>query len=35
MLKLIFLMMLMKIRCLELNNYIKKDKLIFKFILFT
>ncbi len=27
MLKLIFLMMLMKIRCLELNNYVKKDKL--------
>jgi len=27
MLKLIFLMMLMKMRCSELNNYVKKDKL--------
>jgi len=27
MLKLIFLMMLMKMRCSELNDYIKKDKL--------
>jgi len=29
MLKLIFLMMLMKMRCSELNDYIKKDKLSF------
>jgi len=29
MLKLIFLMMLMKIRCLKLNDYVKKDKLSF------
>jgi len=27
MLKLIFLMMLMKIRCSELNDHVKKDKL--------
>jgi len=29
MLKLIFLMMLMKMRCSELNDYVKKDKLSF------
>jgi len=29
MLKLIFLIILIKMRCSELNNYVKKDKLSF------